>query len=52
MIIRVSEYAKGRELVAPDYAIVQTLLDDAAKNDYKFQYMIIAIANSDLMRMR
>ena len=51
LIIRISEYAKGRNLVAGDYATIQSLLDDAAKNDYKFKDIIVAIANSHLMRL-
>lgn len=52
LIVRIAEYAKGRELVAADYAVVQSLLDAAAKNDYKFRDIVVAIANSDLMRKR
>eukprot|EP00913_Durusdinium_trenchii_P013406 g12587.t1 len=52
LIIRIAEYAKGRKLGAADYAIVQSLLDDAAKNGYKFKDIVVAIANSDLMRKR
>ena len=52
LIIRIAEYAKGRDLVASDYSVVESLLEDAAQNEFRFRDMIVAMANSDLMRMR
>lgn len=52
LIIRVAEYAKGRKLVAADYATVQQLVDQSAQNAFKFKDIIIAIATSDLMTHR
>ncbi len=52
LIIRIAEYAKGRKLVAADYATVQQLVDQSAKNGFKFKDIVIAIATSDLMMER
>jgi hypothetical protein len=52
LVIRIAEYAKGRKLVAADYATVQQLVDQSAKNDFRFKDIVIAIATSDLMTER
>ena len=52
LIIRIVEYAKGRKLVAADYSTVQSILDQAEKNQFKFKDLILNIATSDLMTKR
>lgn len=52
MIIRIAEYAKGRKLIAADYATVQSLVDQAAKDDFRFKDIVLSIAGSDLMTNR
>ena len=52
LIIRIAEYAKGRRLVAADYATVQSLVDTAADNGFKFQDIVLSIASSSLMTRR
>lgn len=52
LIIRITEYAKGRKLVVADYATVQTLVDEAAENGFKFKDIIMSIASSSLMTQR
>lgn len=52
LTIRLAEYAKGRKLVASDYSTVEQLVEQAAKNDFKFKDLIVAIATSDLMTER
>ena len=52
LIIRIAEYAKGRKLVAADHATVQELVDQSAKNDFRFNEMVRSIATSDLITNR
>lgn len=52
LIIRIAEYAKGRKLVAADYATVQQLVDESAMSGFKFNDMVQNIATSDLMTNR
>jgi hypothetical protein len=52
LIIRLAEYAKGRELIAADMTTVETLLDRAADNDYRFRDMIVDLSTSALMTNR
>lgn len=52
LIIRLAEYAKGRELIAADMATVDSLVDRAAENNYRFRDMIVELATSDLMTNR
>ena len=49
LIIRIAEYAKGRKLVAADYAAVQSLVEHASENDFKFKDIVLSIAASDLI---
>lgn len=52
LIIRIAEYAKGRKLVAADYMTVESLVDQAAKDDFRFKNIVLSIAVSDLMTNR
>ena len=52
LITRISEYAKGRKLVAADYATVETILEHASQNDYRLNEIVVQIAISDLMTNR
>ena len=52
LIIRIAEYAKGRKLVATDYATVESIVDQSVKNDFKFKDIVLSIASSDLMTHR
>jgi len=52
LIIRIAEYAKGRKLIAADYATVQTLVDQAAENEFRLQDIVVSIATSKLMTER
>ena len=52
LIIRIAEYAKGRKLVAADYATLESIVDQSAKNDFKFKDIVLMIASSDLMPQR
>lgn len=52
LIIRLAEYAKGRKLVASDYATVESLVDQATENDFKFKDIVLSIATSNLMTNR
>ena len=52
LIIRIAEYAKGRKLVAPDFPAVQSLVSQAAANDYRFKDLLVSIAVSDLITNR
>jgi hypothetical protein len=52
LVVRISEYAKGRKLEASDLKTVELLTEQAAKNDFRLNDMISEIATGDLMRMR
>ena len=52
LIIRLAEYAKGRELIASDMPTVEALIDNASQNDYRFGDMILDLATSDLITNR
>ena len=52
LVIRIAEYAKGRSLVAADYGTVESILDEAANNDFRLKSIVIAIATSELMIQR
>ena len=52
LIIRIAEYAKGRKLIAADYATVESLVETAADSGFKFQDIIKGVASSSLMTHR
>lgn len=52
LIIRIAEYAKGRELVAADFAAVEAILLASERGDFKLRDLVTAIATSDLMTHR
>lgn len=52
LIVRLAEYAKGRELVPTDHVIVEQLVDEAEANDFRFRDIVLAIARSPLMTDR
>ena len=52
LIIRIAEYAKGRKLIAADYVTVESLVDAAANNGFKFRDIVLTVATSDLMTRR
>ena len=52
LVIRIAEYAKGRELVPADHEFVEQLVDEAEANDFRFRDIVLAIARSRLMTDR
>ncbi len=52
LIVRIAEYAKGRKLVAADYATVEALVEAAGRNGFKFKDIVLSIASSNLMTRR
>ena len=52
LVIRIAEYAKGRKLGAADYAIVESIVNEAGANNYQLKDVVIAIATSELMTHR
>lgn len=52
LVIRIAEYAKGRRLVAADYGTVESIVDEIEKDGFRLKSMVIAIATSDLMKIR
>jgi hypothetical protein len=52
LVVRISEYAKGRKLEASDLKAVEAITEAAAKNDFRLNDMIRLIAESQLMTNR
>lgn len=52
LVIRIAEYAKGRKLIAADYASVEIIVEQSQQNGFRFRDMITLIACSDLMTIR
>jgi hypothetical protein len=52
LIVRLAEYAKGRKLEASDLKSVEELTEQAAKNGFRLNDMVSALATGELMRMR
>ena len=52
LIVRIAEYAKGRKLIAADYATVEAILSATEKSDYRLKDLVTWIATSDLMTKR
>lgn len=50
LIVRIAEYAKGRELVAADYPIVESILKQTERRGFKLKDIVYRIAVSDLMK--
>ena len=52
LIVRIAEYAKGRTLIAADYATVEAILASTEANDFKLKDILYGVALSDLMTNR
>jgi hypothetical protein len=52
LVVRVAEYAKGRKLEAFDLKAVEAITEEAAENDFRLRDLIVAIATSDLLKLR
>ncbi|MCR9202153.1 MAG: DUF1592 domain-containing protein, partial [Planctomycetaceae bacterium] len=52
LIVRIAEYAKGRALVARDFGIVETILDDTQGTNFRLRDVVTAIVTSRLMTER
>lgn len=52
LVVRLAEYAKGRRLVAADYATVESIVADAEQSDFLLRDLIIAVATGPLMTQR
>jgi hypothetical protein len=52
LVIRIAEYAKGRKLVAADYATVESIVNETGEVNYQLKDVVIAVATSDLMTSR
>lgn len=52
LIIKIAEYGKGRKLSFKDYAIVEKLVKQSAKNNHAFKDLFLSVVNSDLIKHR
>jgi mono/diheme cytochrome c family protein len=52
LAVQMTEYAKGRKLVAADYAAIEAVLDRAAVDGYRLQDLLLAVVTGKLMRDR
>ncbi len=52
LIIRIAEYAKGRQLSASDYPIVESIVEQTEQNDFQLKEIVYRIATSELMTNR
>ncbi|MDF1755898.1 MAG: DUF1592 domain-containing protein [Verrucomicrobiales bacterium] len=52
LIIKIAEYAKGRELNLADFETVEAILERASQNDFRLHDMIVDLATSELMTHR
>jgi hypothetical protein len=52
LVVRLAEYAKGRELIPADHVFVEPLVNEAEANDFRFRDIVLAIARSPLMSDR
>lgn len=52
LIIRIAEYAKGRELVAADYPIVESIVKQTQQNNFQLKEIVYRIATSELPTRR
>lgn len=52
LVVRIVEYAKGRKLVAADYAAVEAIVDQTAKDDFRLKDIVTAVATSELLKNR
>lgn len=52
LIVRLAEYAKGRKLTAVDFGIIESILDNTEKDDFRIKDIVFAIATSRLMTER
>jgi hypothetical protein len=52
LVIRIAEYAKGRQLTAADLTIVDALLNQSAATDYRLRDLVTRIATSELLTTR
>jgi len=49
LIIRIAEYAKGRELVATDYPVIEQIVDQTERNNFQLKEIVYRIAISELI---
>lgn len=49
LIVKISEYSKGRKLELADLKAVEAILGDTAANDFQLSDIIVVIATSELM---
>ena len=52
LVIRIAQYAKGRKLVAADYATVESIVNETKGRGFQLKDVVIAIATSELMTHR
>jgi hypothetical protein len=52
LVIRIAEYAKGRQLTAADLTTVDALLNQSAATGYPLKQLVIRIATSELLTTR
>jgi hypothetical protein len=52
LIVKISEYSKGRKLGLADLRTVEDILDDLATDEFRLRDMIVAISTSELMTHR
>lgn len=52
LVVRIAEYAKGRQLTAADYSTVETILSANEDGDFRLSDLVKSIATSDLMTHR
>ncbi len=52
LIIKISEYAKGRKLNLSDIIIVENILEEASADGFRLNDLVLAISNSELMTHR
>ncbi|MEP3477842.1 MAG: DUF1592 domain-containing protein [Fuerstiella sp.] len=52
LVIRIAEYAKGRELIATDYATVDEILSATERRNFQLEDLVLEIATSDLLTDR
>ncbi|MBC8326154.1 MAG: DUF1592 domain-containing protein [Verrucomicrobia subdivision 3 bacterium] len=52
LTVRLAEYAKGRQLDAADFVVVNKIVDQAADHRHPLRHLVEAIATGDLLRQR
>lgn len=52
LLIRIAEYAKGRKLVAKDFATIEAILTSTEKANFRLKDLVTRLATSNLMTHR